>query len=65
MTRKRWHAPKKTPGRTQLLNFFAVDEQRRVVDLPGYGYAKVAEDIKREWRAACRRLPRDATACAA
>jgi len=42
----------KTPGRTQLLNFFAIDEQRRIVDLPGYGYAKVAEGIKREWQGA-------------
>jgi GTP-binding protein len=42
----------KTPGRTQLLNFFAVDEQCRIVDLPGYGYAKVAEGIKREWQGA-------------
>jgi GTP-binding protein len=40
----------KTPGRTQLLNFFILDEQRRIVDLPGYGYAKVAEGIKREWQ---------------
>jgi GTP-binding protein len=40
----------KTPGRTQLLNFFSVDEQRRIVDLPGYGFAKVAEGIKREWQ---------------
>jgi GTP-binding protein len=40
----------KTPGRTQLLNFFSIDEQRRIVDLPGYGYAKVAEGIKREWQ---------------
>lgn len=40
----------KTPGRTQLLNFFALDDQRRIVDLPGYGYAKVAEGIKREWQ---------------
>ncbi len=31
----------KTPGRTQLLNFFALDDSRRLVDLPGYGYAKV------------------------
>ena len=30
-----------TPGRTQLLNFFALDDSRRLVDLPGYGYAKV------------------------
>jgi GTP-binding protein len=42
----------KTPGRTQLLNFFSIDEQRRIVDLPGYGYAKVAEGIKREWQGA-------------
>lgn len=42
----------KTPGRTQLLNFFAIDPQRRIVDLPGYGYAKVAEGIKREWQGA-------------
>ncbi|MBU0499809.1 MAG: ribosome biogenesis GTP-binding protein YihA/YsxC [Gammaproteobacteria bacterium] len=40
----------KTPGRTQLLNFFAVDDERRLVDLPGYGYAKVSEGIKREWQ---------------
>jgi GTP-binding protein len=40
----------KTPGRTQLINFFALDEQRRLVDLPGYGYAKVALDIKQRWQ---------------
>ncbi|MCW8906239.1 MAG: ribosome biogenesis GTP-binding protein YihA/YsxC [Sedimenticola sp.] len=41
----------KTPGRTQLLNFFALDETHRLVDLPGYGYAKVAERIKLQWQA--------------
>lgn len=40
----------KTPGRTQLINFFALDDQRRLVDLPGYGYAKVNEAIKRRWQ---------------
>lgn len=40
----------KTPGRTQLLNFFELDDDRRLVDLPGYGYAKVAEHIKRDWQ---------------
>ena len=40
----------KTPGRTQLLNFFALDETRRLVDLPGYGYAKVAEAVKTQWQ---------------
>ncbi len=40
----------KTPGRTQLINFFSLDEQRRLVDLPGYGYAKVPEAVKRHWQ---------------
>lgn len=40
----------KTPGRTQLLNFFEVDEQRRLVDLPGYGYAKVPLHIQQHWQ---------------
>ncbi len=40
----------KTPGRTQLVNFFALDHERRLVDLPGYGYAKVPEAIRRHWR---------------
>ncbi len=39
----------KTPGRTQLLNFFTLDDRRRLVDLPGYGYAKVSQNIKSEW----------------
>jgi len=39
----------KTPGRTQQLNFFAVGEKQRLVDLPGYGYAKVPENIKLHW----------------
>ena len=41
----------KTPGRTQLLNVFALDEGRRLVDLPGYGYAKVPEAMRVRWRA--------------
>jgi GTP-binding protein len=40
----------KTPGRTQQLIFFALDEERRLVDLPGYGYARVAESIKLAWQ---------------
>jgi GTP-binding protein len=40
----------KTPGRTQLINLFQLDEQRHLVDLPGYGYAKVAEAIKLRWQ---------------
>jgi GTP-binding protein len=41
----------KTPGRTQLLNVFALDDARRLVDLPGYGYAKVPEAMREHWRA--------------
>lgn len=40
----------KTPGRTQLINFFSLDEQRRLVDLPGYGYAKVPIPLKQHWQ---------------
>jgi len=41
----------KTPGRTQLINFFPVDETRALVDLPGYGFAKVNVKIKQAWEA--------------
>lgn len=40
----------KTPGRTQLINFFSLPEEKFLVDLPGYGYAKVPEKIKLEWQ---------------
>lgn len=39
----------KTPGRTQLLNFFQWYDDRRLVDLPGYGYAKVPEAMRNAW----------------
>ena len=39
----------KTPGRTQLINFFSLSESQRLVDLPGYGYAKVPLEIKKKW----------------
>jgi GTP-binding protein len=38
-----------TPGKTQSINFFKVDEQLLLVDLPGYGYAKVSKEIKEKW----------------
>lgn len=49
LTSARLARTSKTPGRTQLINFFSLDEQRRLVDLPGYGYAKVPDAIRREW----------------
>ncbi|WP_313677400.1 ribosome biogenesis GTP-binding protein YihA/YsxC [Pantoea vagans] len=42
----------KTPGRTQLINLFEVKEDKRLVDLPGYGYAEVPEEMKLKWQRA-------------
>ncbi|AYA41910.1 YihA family ribosome biogenesis GTP-binding protein [Xenorhabdus nematophila] len=42
----------KTPGRTQLINLFEVEDGIRLVDLPGYGYAEVPEEMKRKWQKA-------------
>jgi GTP-binding protein len=39
----------KTPGRTQMINFFQLGEDQRLVDLPGYGYAKVPVAMKAQW----------------
>ena len=39
----------KTPGRTQHLNYFSVAPDRYFVDLPGYGFAKVPEDVRKQW----------------
>ena len=39
----------KTPGRTQLINYFEVGQDKRLVDLPGYGYAKVPKAVKAKW----------------
>ena len=40
----------RTPGRTQQINFFALRNGARAVDLPGYGYAAVSKSLKREWQ---------------
>jgi GTP-binding protein len=49
--RKRLAFTSKTPGRTQTINFFDLGEAGRLVDLPGYGYAKVPHAIREQWRA--------------
>ena len=38
-----------TPGRTQMINYFAIDHERRLVDLPGYGFAKVPPSVQARW----------------
>ncbi|GAA6133084.1 ribosome biogenesis GTP-binding protein YihA/YsxC [Halopseudomonas sabulinigri] len=50
LTHARLARTSKTPGRTQLINFFKLDEDRRLVDLPGYGYAKVPLELKEHWK---------------
>ncbi len=40
----------KTPGRTQLINFFSITDNQRIVDLPGYGFAKVPLEVKLKWQ---------------
>jgi GTP-binding protein len=40
----------KTPGRTQQINIFVLDQNRRLIDLPGYGFAKVPDEIKIQWQ---------------
>jgi GTP-binding protein len=50
VNRKNLARTSSTPGRTQALNFFRVDDRFTFVDLPGYGYARVSLDVKKSWR---------------
>ena len=47
--RKNLARTSKTPGRTQLINYFLINEKVHFVDLPGYGFAKVPDAVKRNW----------------
>ena len=49
VNRRQFARTSKTPGRTQLVNFFTVREGRRLVDLPGYGFAQVSERMREHW----------------
>ena len=49
VNRKRLVKTSSTPGRTQLINFFKVNERFNFVDLPGYGYAKVPVSVRKKW----------------
>ncbi|BBO83984.1 putative GTP-binding protein EngB [Desulfosarcina ovata subsp. sediminis] len=49
VNRKRLVKTSSTPGRTQLINFFTVNRNLSLVDLPGYGYARVPESVRRHW----------------
>ncbi len=49
VNRKRLVKTSSTPGRTQLINFFDINDHATFVDLPGYGYAKVPASVKKKW----------------
>jgi GTP-binding protein len=49
VNRKRLVKTSSTPGRTQLINFFTINNAVTFVDLPGYGYARVPESVKKKW----------------
>lgn len=50
LNRKRLARTSVTPGRTQDINFFRVNDKFYLVDLPGYGYARVPEAVRKQWR---------------
>ena len=49
VNRRQFARTSKTPGRTRLVNFFSLRDGQRLVDLPGYGYAKVVESMQQHW----------------
>ena len=49
VNRRQFARTSKTPGRTQLINFFELNDKKRIVDLPGYGFARVNESVKEHW----------------
>jgi GTP-binding protein len=49
VNRRQFARTSKTPGRTQLVNFFELRDGQRLVDLPGYGFARVAESLRQHW----------------
>jgi GTP-binding protein len=49
VNRRQFARTSKTPGRTQLVNFFELRDGQRLVDLPGYGFARVADAVRRHW----------------
>ena len=50
LNRKKLVKTSATPGKTQLINFFKINDKFYFVDLPGYGYAKVPESVQRKWQ---------------
>ena len=57
MNRKSYARTSATPGKTQTINFYNINEEMYLVDLPGYGYAKVSEQEKIKWGQLIERYP--------
>ncbi len=49
VNRRQFARTSKTPGRTQLVNFFSLRDEARLVDLPGYGFARVSDAVREHW----------------
>ena len=49
VNRRQFARTSKTPGRTQLVNFFSLRDEQRLVDLPGYGFARVSDAMRHHW----------------
>ncbi len=49
VNRRQFARTSKAPGRTQLVNFFELRDSQRLVDLPGYGFARVSESVRQHW----------------
>ena len=60
LNRKQLALSSKTPGKTRLLNYFLIGEFCYFVDLPGYGYARVGQEVKEEWGETLEGYMRDA-----
>ena len=50
LNRKKLVKTSSTPGKTQLINFFNINDKFHFVDLPGYGFAKVPENVRKQWQ---------------
>lgn len=50
VNRRQFARTSKTPGRTQLVNFFSLQGEQRLIDLPGYGFARVSDKKRAHWR---------------
>ena len=63
MNRKSFARTSSQPGKTQTINFYLINQQLYYVDLPGYGYAKVAVEVKAKWGKMIERYLKNSPVC--